>query len=258
MPTGFFHTGDLARFDAAGWLHFLGRLKDVIKTAGVNVAAAEVEAALQEHPGVTLACVVGVPHAARGENVAAFVVRRDPGCSEDDVLAFCRTRLASYKVPRHVFFSRESDLPVLGSGKVDKRALRALAAERRAAALTPALSRGERGFRWLTSSSNSRLTSSSAVPRRRTRSRASTSTTTGGPTSTRPERTRSSPRVWRATTTTATPTTSACCVSSVTRHTGCRSSGAAWSRRRGASIRRRSSTTAGSSRRYASTASSRG
>ena len=113
-----------------GTLRFDGRLKEVIKTAGVNVAAAEVEAALQEHPGVTLACVVGVPHPARGENVAAFVVRRDPRCSEHDLLAFCRERLASYKVPRHVFFSRDTDLPVLGSGKVDKRALRALAAER--------------------------------------------------------------------------------------------------------------------------------
>jgi fatty-acyl-CoA synthase len=127
---GYFHSGDLARVDAAGCLHFLGRLKDVIKTAGVNVAAAEVEAVLQDHPGVTLACVVGVPHPARGESIAAFVVRRDPGCSEDDLLAFCRARLASYKVPQHVFFCSEADLPVLGSGKVDKGALRALAVER--------------------------------------------------------------------------------------------------------------------------------
>ena len=127
---GYFHSGDLARVDAAGCLHFLGRFKDVIKTAGVNVAAAEVEAVLQDHPGVTLACVVGVPHPARGESIAAFVVRRDPGCSEDDLLAFCRARLASYKVPQHVFFCSEADLPVLGSGKVDKGALRALAVER--------------------------------------------------------------------------------------------------------------------------------
>ena len=126
---GFFHTGDLARLDERGLLHFLGRIKDVIKTAGVNVAAAEVEAALQAHPAVKLACVTGVSHPTRGENVAAFVVRRD-ACTADDLQAFCRQRLASYKVPRHLFFCSEVELPVLGSGKVDKRALRQLAAAR--------------------------------------------------------------------------------------------------------------------------------
>ena len=127
---GFFHTGDLARIDPGGWVHFIGRIKDVIKTAGVNVAAAEVEAILQQHPGVKVAYVTGVAHPTRGENVAAVVVRRDDGCTEADLVAFCRDRLASYKVPRHLFFCREAELPVLGSGKVDKRALRALAAER--------------------------------------------------------------------------------------------------------------------------------
>src|SRR5262249_50607739 len=78
---GFFHTGDLAFIDRDGLLHFLGRLKDVIKTAGVNVAAAEVEATLQQHPHVKVAHVIGVAHATRGENVAAFVVRRDDSCS---------------------------------------------------------------------------------------------------------------------------------------------------------------------------------
>ncbi|MFQ5665777.1 MAG: class I adenylate-forming enzyme family protein [Candidatus Binatia bacterium] len=124
---GFFHTGDLARLDETGHLHFLGRIKDVIKTAGVNVAAAEVEAVLRQHPHVTVASVTGVPHATRGENVAALVVRRDDSCTEAELVAFCRQRLASYKVPRHIFFCREADLPVLGSGKVDKQALRRLA-----------------------------------------------------------------------------------------------------------------------------------
>src|SRR5262249_38516982 len=71
---GFFHTGDLGRLDADGALHFVGRLKDVIKTAGANVAAAEVEAVLLEHPAVAAAYAVPVPDALRGENVAAFVV----------------------------------------------------------------------------------------------------------------------------------------------------------------------------------------
>ena len=130
---GFFHTGDLARLDDTGHLHFLGRLKDVIKTAGVNVAAAEVEATLQLHPHVRMAYVTAVPHATRGENVAAFVVRRDDACTEAGLLAFCQERLASYKVPRHVFFCEQDELPVLGSGKVNKQALRVLAAQRVAA-----------------------------------------------------------------------------------------------------------------------------
>jgi len=127
---GFFHTGDLASLDETGHLHFVGRLKDVIKTAGVNVAAAEVEATLQAHPLVKVAHVTAVPHPTRGENVVAFVVRRDDTCSEADLIDFCRARLATYKVPRHVFFCSETDLPVLGSGKVNKQALRAIAIER--------------------------------------------------------------------------------------------------------------------------------
>jgi fatty-acyl-CoA synthase len=120
---GFFHTGDLARLEPDGSLVFIGRLKDVIKTAGVNVAAAEVEAVLLEHPTVRAAHVVGVPDSARGENVAAFVVlggEADPAA----LLAHCRTRLASYKVPRHLWVRGEDALPTKGSGKVDKRALR--------------------------------------------------------------------------------------------------------------------------------------
>ena len=127
---GFFHTGDLARLDEDGLLHFIGRIKDVIKTAGVNVAAAEVEATLQQHPQVKVAHATGIPHPTRGENVAAFIVRRDAACTEDDLVTFCRARLATYKVPRHIFFCSETELPLLGSGKVDKQALRKLAQTR--------------------------------------------------------------------------------------------------------------------------------
>jgi fatty-acyl-CoA synthase len=126
---GFFHTGDLARIDERGDLHFLGRLKDVIKTAGISVAAAEVEAVLAAHEGVKVALVVPVPDPSRGENVAAFIVRADPACDAAQLIEHCRERLAAYKVPRHVFFIEESDLPTLGSGKVDRQALRARAAE---------------------------------------------------------------------------------------------------------------------------------
>jgi fatty-acyl-CoA synthase len=125
---GFFHTGDCGRFDERGLLHFVGRLKDVIKTAGVNVAAAEVEGVILSHPAVKSAHVVPVPHPTRGENVAAFVVPRQAGCDVEDLLGHCRARLASYKVPRFVFFTTEEELPTLGSGKLDRRQLRERAA----------------------------------------------------------------------------------------------------------------------------------
>jgi fatty-acyl-CoA synthase len=121
---GFFHTGDLGRLDEDGALHFVGRSKDVIKTAGANVAAAEVEAVLLEHPAVAAAHAVGVSHPARGEEVAAFVVLKAV-TSDEALLAHCRALLASYKVPRHLWVRAEGTLPTKGSGKVDKAALRA-------------------------------------------------------------------------------------------------------------------------------------
>lgn len=125
---GFFHTGDLGRLDERGALHFLGRIKDVIKTAGANVAAAEVEATLLRHPAVGAAHVVPVPAGSRGEDVAAFVVASRP-VEPAALLAHCRAELASYKVPRHLWLRREDELPLRGSGKVDKTVLRAEAAQ---------------------------------------------------------------------------------------------------------------------------------
>jgi fatty-acyl-CoA synthase len=126
---GFFRTGDLGWLDEAGCLHFAGRLKDVIKTAGVNVAASEVEEALARHPAVKAAHVVGVADAVRGENVAAFVVLQgevDP----EELRGFCRASLASYKVPRHVFVVEDAEIPRTATGKVEKTALRRAAEDR--------------------------------------------------------------------------------------------------------------------------------
>lgn len=122
---GFFKTGDLGFLDQRGCLHFATRLKDVIKTAGVNVAAVEVEEALARHAAVKAAHVVGVPHPVRGENIAAFVVL-EPGAEagEAELQAFCREMLASYKVPRHVLLIGEDEVPRTGSGKIEKAALR--------------------------------------------------------------------------------------------------------------------------------------
>jgi fatty-acyl-CoA synthase len=124
---GFFHTGDLGRLDERGALHFVGRLKDVIKSGGANVAAAEVEAVLMSHPAVAVAYAIAIPDPSRGESVGAFVVPA-ADVEPDALVAWCRERLASYKVPRAVWLRREDELPQKGSGKADKAALRAEAA----------------------------------------------------------------------------------------------------------------------------------
>jgi fatty-acyl-CoA synthase len=132
---GFFRTGDRGWLDNAGCLHFASRLKDVIKTAGVNVAASEVEEALARHPAVKSAHVVGVADVIRGENVAAFVVlRTGASASPAELRAFCKETLASYKVPRQLFLIDDADLPRTGTGKIEKPALRRLAEARLASA----------------------------------------------------------------------------------------------------------------------------
>jgi fatty-acyl-CoA synthase len=131
---GFFSTGDRGYFDADGNLHFAGRLKDVIKTAGVNVAAVEVEEALARHPAVKAAHVTGVPDPVRGENIAAFVVAEPSrAVGEEELRQFCRDSLASYKVPRHLFIVADTELPRTGTGKIEKSALRQAAQDRLAA-----------------------------------------------------------------------------------------------------------------------------
>ncbi len=121
---GFFHTGDRAWIDEEGYLHFVGRIRDVIKTAGASVSPAEVEAVLSAHPAVRTATVVGIPDAQRGQSGVAFVVLQGTvALDEGSLLRWCRDRLTSYKVPKRAFFVTEGELPLLGSGKVDKAKL---------------------------------------------------------------------------------------------------------------------------------------
>lgn len=102
---GRFHTGDLGHLDERGQLVFTGRLKDMLKVGGENVAASEIEFVLSQHPSVTLAAVVPVPDDRLDEVPAAFVELR-PGhtADPDEIMAFCAARLASFKVPRYVHF----------------------------------------------------------------------------------------------------------------------------------------------------------
>ncbi len=128
---GYYHTGDGGRFDAEGHLFFSARLGDMIKTAGANVAPREVEVVLESFPEVQSAFVVGVPDPTRGQNVAAAVVL-DSGqeLTADECQRRLREQLSSYKVPRHTIFTAKQDLPFTDSGKIDKRRLGALLADR--------------------------------------------------------------------------------------------------------------------------------
>ncbi|MBB3052388.1 acyl-CoA synthetase (AMP-forming)/AMP-acid ligase II [Prauserella isguenensis] len=120
---GWVHTGDMVRIDGEGNLFFHDRLKDMIKTGGMNVSSQEVERVVYGHPGVLRAAVVGMPDAYWSEAVTAFVVPDgDHEVTAEDVVAVCRERLASYKVPKAVHVV--SELPVDPQGKILKRQLR--------------------------------------------------------------------------------------------------------------------------------------
>jgi long-chain acyl-CoA synthetase len=123
LREGWFHTGDLARQDAEGYLYIVDRKKDMVVTGGYNVYSKEVEQVLGRHPDIADAAVVGVPDALYGEAVAAFVQPR-PGVRLDAqaVVEYCRTQLAAYKKPRHVVFV--DALPRNSLGKVLKSELR--------------------------------------------------------------------------------------------------------------------------------------
>ncbi|GLZ35185.1 ATP-dependent acyl-CoA ligase [Lentzea sp. NBRC 105346] len=122
--TDWFGTGDLGWMSADGHVHFARRRTDVIRRRGENIDPAEVEEALSEHPDVLLSAVVGVPGELSDEDVSAFVVPL-PGrrlCS-DSVLAWCRTRLAAFKVPHHV--TVVDRLPMTPTSKINRSLLRA-------------------------------------------------------------------------------------------------------------------------------------
>ncbi|BBY56397.1 acyl-CoA synthetase [Mycolicibacillus koreensis] len=122
---GWFHSGDLGYVDEHGLLHVVDRKKDMIKTGGENVASREVEEVLYRHSGIEEAAVFGLPHPRWVESVAAAVVCRDgTDLSEDDIVAHCRTHLAGFKTPKHIYFV--DSLPKNPSGKLLKRQLREL------------------------------------------------------------------------------------------------------------------------------------
>lgn len=127
-PDGWFHTGDLGVLDDDGYLAITGRKSDMFIVGGSNAYPAEIEIALMEHPAIKQAYVVGVPHARLGEVGFAFIERR-PGheVTEQDLLDFCRHRLADYKVPR--FVKPVDGWPMTATGKIERFRLSEIARE---------------------------------------------------------------------------------------------------------------------------------
>ncbi|MFZ5595426.1 MAG: long-chain-fatty-acid--CoA ligase [Bacillota bacterium] len=119
---GWFYTGDIARMDENGKFYIVERKKDLIIAGGYNIYPREVEEVLYEHPKVMEAAVAGVPHEYRGETVKAFIVLKEgQTATKEEIVDFCKERLAAYKVPKIVEFRQE--LPKTLVGKVLKRVL---------------------------------------------------------------------------------------------------------------------------------------
>jgi fatty-acyl-CoA synthase len=126
---GWVHSGDLGTFNEEGYYRITGRLKDLIIRGGENIAPSEIESFLYQHPDIQQVQVVGVPDEKFGEAVAAFVIPR-PGSSltAEDLIGFCRGRIATFKIPSVVRFV--SEFPVTASGKIKKFELRKMVTEK--------------------------------------------------------------------------------------------------------------------------------
>jgi long-chain acyl-CoA synthetase len=128
-PDGYFRTGDIGVMDERGYTKIVDRKKDMILVSGFNVYPNEIEEVISSHPGVLECAVIGVPDPRSGEAVKAFVVKKDPTITAEDIIKFCGTQLTAYKVPKLIEF--RTDLPKTNVGKILRRELRD---ERRAAA----------------------------------------------------------------------------------------------------------------------------
>jgi crotonobetaine/carnitine-CoA ligase len=125
LVDGWLHTGDSAWQDEDGYFYFVDRRKDIVRRRGENISSLEVERAVQEHPAVLEAAVVGVPSEMTDEDVLVYVVLR-PGTTlaPEEIVAWCRDRLAPFKVPRYVEYI--DALPKTETSKVQKAKLRGL------------------------------------------------------------------------------------------------------------------------------------
>jgi long-chain acyl-CoA synthetase len=115
-------TGDIGRMDAQGFVYIEDRKKDMILVSGFNVYPNEIESVAAAHPGVLEVAAVAQADENSGEVVALFVVKKDPSLTAEALIAFCRTELTGYKVPKHIYFRTE--LPKSNVGKILRRSLR--------------------------------------------------------------------------------------------------------------------------------------
>ncbi|MFZ1202021.1 MAG: long-chain fatty acid--CoA ligase, partial [Desulfobacterales bacterium] len=120
---GWLHTGDIAQMDEEGYFYIVDRKKDMIISGGYNVYPRDIEEVYFEHPDVKEATAIGIPHPTRGEAVKVFIVLKEgKTATPEEIIAFCREKLAKYKWPTEVEFRTE--LPKSNVGKVLKKELR--------------------------------------------------------------------------------------------------------------------------------------
>jgi long-chain acyl-CoA synthetase len=119
---GYFRTGDIGVMSPDGYTKIVDRKKDMILVSGFNVYPNEIEEVIASHPGVLECAVIGIPDDKSGEAVKAFVVKKDPNVTSEDIIKFCRDQLTGYKVPRLIEF--RTDLPKTNVGKILRRQLR--------------------------------------------------------------------------------------------------------------------------------------
>jgi len=119
---GYFRTGDIGVMDAQGYTKIVDRKKDMILVSGFNVYPNEIEEVIASHPGVLECAVIGVEDSRSGEAVKAFIVKKDPNLTADEVIKYCGTQLTAYKVPKQIEF--RTDLPKTNVGKILRRELR--------------------------------------------------------------------------------------------------------------------------------------
>jgi len=123
---GWWYSGDLVKTDEDGYYYVVDRKKDIIVTGGMNVSPREVEDVIASHPAVNLVSVIGVPDEKWGESVKAVIVPKEGvQASQEEIIDYCKSRLAPYKKPKSVDFMDKSEMPMMGGGyKILKRELR--------------------------------------------------------------------------------------------------------------------------------------
>jgi len=129
LKNGWLYTGDIGKLDENGYFYIVDRKKDMIIAGGYNIYPRDIDEVLFEHPQIVEACAVGIPDEYRGETVKAFVVLKSGAAlTEEEVINYCKDKLAKYKVPKIIEFIDE--LPKSGVGKILRKELRQMEMER--------------------------------------------------------------------------------------------------------------------------------